>query len=166
MIMIKKLCYSITILTLLSSCAKDSGTPDPEFSKDIQEKLKAYVWHPVAEKGKDVNNHSDYNPDNCELDNNYRFLFHEKSNQLDLDKGAQVCGANKGTFEWSTFEDKNNTSFTFNKEKGTIKFANQDQYSSYTVVVNSNQLVLTSQNNNPAAFVAPVRYYFKGVKAP
>ena len=160
--MIKKLYCSIAILTLFSSCGKDSGTPDPDFSKDIQVRLGAYVWHPVVGNVKEA----DYNLDDCEMDNSYRFVFQEKLNQLNLDKGVKICEANKGAFEKFTFEDKNNIGFTFNKEQGTIKFANQDQYSSYTVVVNGDKLVLTSQNNNPAAFVAPVKYYFKGVKAP
>ncbi|MCW2261341.1 MULTISPECIES: hypothetical protein [Sphingobacterium] len=159
--MTKKIFYGVAVLALISSCAKDSGTPDPDFSKDIQVRLGAYVWHPVIGNAKET----DYNLDDCEMDNSYRFIFQEKSNQLNLDKGVKVCEANKGAFEEFIFKDENNTGFTFNKEKGTIKFANQDQYSSYTVVVNGDKLVLTSQNNNPAAFVRPVKYYFKGVKA-
>jgi hypothetical protein len=41
--MIKKIFCSIAVLALLSSCAKDSGTLDSDFGKNIQEQLVAYV---------------------------------------------------------------------------------------------------------------------------
>lgn len=162
--MIKKMFYSIAVLILLSSCAKDSGTPDPDYLKNIQEKLVTYVWQPIASEATEKDNISNYNPDDCEMDNRYRFMFQKESNQLDLDKGEKVCETNKGAFEQVTFKDKNNTSLTFNEEKGSIKFANQDQYSFYLAVVNGDKLVLTSQNNNPLVDYIPVNYYFKGVK--
>jgi hypothetical protein len=157
--------YSITILILLSSCSKDSGTPDPNFGKNVEEKLVGYVWQPIIGDPAEKDNISNYKPDDCEMDNSYRFMFQKESNQVDLVRGVKICEGNKGAFEEFTFKDKNNIGFTFNKEKGTIKFANQDQYSSYTVVVNGDKLVLTSQNNNPAANIASVKYYFKGMKA-
>jgi len=164
--MTKNFFYSAAVLALIHSCAKDSGTPDPDFSKNVQEKLGTYIWHPIVSEKAEKDNISNYKPDDCEMDNGYRFVLQEKSNQLNLDRGVKVCGVNEGAFEKFTFKDKNNISFTFNKENGAIKFENQDQYSSYTVAINGDKLVLTSQNNNPAAFVAPVKYYFKGVKAP
>lgn len=163
--MTKNFFYSAAVLALIHSCAKDSGTPDPDFSKNVQEKLVGYVWQPIISETAEKDNISNYKPDDCEMDNGYRFVLQEKSNQLNLDRGVKVCEANKGAFEKFTFKDKNNISFTFNKENGAIKFENQDKYSSYTVAINGDKLVLTSQNNNPAANVAPVKYYFKGVKA-
>ncbi|QQD14638.1 hypothetical protein [Sphingobacterium sp. UDSM-2020] len=162
--MTKKFFYSAAVLALIHSCAKDSGTPDPDFSKNVQEKLVGYVWRPIIGETAEKDNITNYKPDDCEMDNGYRFVLQEKSNQLNLDRGVKVCEVNEGAFEKFTFKDKNNISFTFNKENGAIKFENQDKYSSYTVAINGDKLVLTSQNNNPVANVIPMKYYFKGVK--
>jgi len=153
--MTKKFFYSAAVLALIHSCAKDSGTPDPDFSKNVQEKLVGYVWRPIISETAEKDNISNYKPDDCEMDNGYRFVLQEKSNQLNLDRGVKVCGVNEGAFEKFTFKDKNNISFTFNKENGAIKFENQDQYSSYTVAINGDKLVLTSQNNNPRLLLLP-----------
>lgn len=162
--MIKKIFCSIAVLAMLSSCAKDSGTPDPDFGKNIQEQLGAYVWHPIPAEIKEENELVNYKLLDCELDNSYRFLFQENSNQLKLDVGNKICEANLARFEQIVFRNKNSLNFTFINDKGVIKFEDQDQYSSYLAAVKGDQLVLTYQNNNPAALIIPMKYYFKGVK--
>lgn len=162
--MTKNFFYSVAVLALINSCAKDSGAPDPDFSKNVEEKLAGYVWRPIIGETAEKDNISNYKPDDCEMDNGYRFVFQEKSNQLDLDKGMKVCNSGKINFEDIFSKAKNSSNFTFNKETGKIKFEDQDQFSSYLVVVNGDKLVLTYQNNNPVANVIPMKYYFKGVK--
>ena len=98
------------------------------------------------------------------MDNSYRFLFQENLNQLKLDVGSKICEANLARFEQIVFRNKNSLNFTFINDKGVIKFEDQDQYSSYLAVARGDQLVLTYQNNNPAALIIPMKYYFKGVK--
>lgn len=151
-------------LVLTSSCSKNSGTPDPNFSKNVQDKLAAYVWQPAFSETKEENVLVNYKPNDCEMDNSYRFLFQEKSNQFDLDKGTKICEVGIGSFEDIFSKAKNSSSFILNKETGTIKFEDQDQYSSYLAEVKGDELVLTYQNNNPVANVIPMKYYFKGLK--
>ncbi|WP_400262347.1 hypothetical protein ACFX5U_01795 [Sphingobacterium sp. SG20118] len=163
--MIKKYFCGVAILALFSNCSEDSGTPILEIPKDVQKQLGAYVWYHITADIKDENEFANYKLLDCEMDNSYHFLFQENLNQLNFDPGTKVCKANTGRFEQIVFKKKNSSNFTFNKERGTIKFEDQDQYSSYLAVVNGDKLVLASQNNNPAANVVPVKYYFKGVKA-
>ncbi|WP_447766561.1 hypothetical protein [Sphingobacterium faecium] len=162
--MIKKMIYAIVLLSLLTNCAKDKGTPIYDDPKDIQKILSTYIWQPIPVNEGSENQLVNYKPDDCEMDNSYRFLFEEKSNQMKLDRGRKICEANAGILEQLVFKGKNTNAFTFNEEKSTIKFSDSDEYSSYLLAIEGTRLIITYQNNNPAAFVVPVKYYFKGVK--
>lgn len=156
--------YSIVVLTLFTNCEKDKGTTVYEYPVDLQQNLTTYAWLPITSSIEEENNLVNYKPDDCELDNRYHFVFQDKSNEMTVDKGTKKCTGYRGGFEKSIFKRKNRNVFSFNKEKGSIKFSDSDAYSSYLLVVVGDKLILTYHNNNPTANVVPVKYYFKGVK--
>jgi hypothetical protein len=92
----------------------------------------------------------------------YTFTFAESANKFTVNRGKELCGDDKLTFESLIFSEQQHRAFTYNKEKKSIKFADSSPYQSYEVQLDGDLLILISRNNNPAAYVLPVEYYFQG----
>lgn len=157
-----KLFNGILVLILFCSCSKDTISPEKIAPDDVKKQLEAYDWVPAFSTSDTKDELYHYKPEDCEKDNNYSFSFGNDFQKLKLQPGKELCGANKETFEQSILDGKSERSFTYDKEKKSIKFADSDQYESYGVLVDGDYLVLTYRNNNPMANIIPMEYYFKG----
>lgn len=156
-----KLFNGILVLILFCSCGKDSINPEKIVPDDVRKQLEAYDWIPIVANSDTKNEPYHYKPADCEKDNHYSFSFGSNSQKLKLERGKEICEADTRTFELN-FEGKAEQSFTYDREKKSIKFANDDQYASYAVLVDGDYLVLTSQNSNPLADFISMGYHFKG----
>jgi len=152
----------ILVLILFYSCSKDTISPEKIAPDDVKKQLEAYEWIPTVANSDTKNEPYHYKPADCEEDNRYSFSFGSDFQKLKLQPGKELCESNKETFEQSILDGKSERSFTYDREKKSIKFADSDQYESYGVLVDEDYLVLTYRNNNPVAFVVPRAYYFKG----
>jgi len=157
-----KLFKGILVLILFCSCSKDTISPEKIAPEDVKKQLEAYDWTPTFSTSDTKDEQSHYKPEDCEKDNIYSFSFGSDFQKLKLERGKELCEVDKGTFEQFILDGKSERSFTYDKEKKSIKFADSDQYESYGVLVDGDYLVLTYRNNNPLAFVISRAYYFKG----
>lgn len=152
----------VLILFCSCSCSKETISPEKIAPEDVKKQLEAYDWNPTFSTSDTKDEQYHYKPEDCEKDNKYSFSFGSDFQKLKLQPGKELCGSNKETFEQFILDGQSEWSFTYDKEKKSIKFADSDQYESYGVLVDGDYLVLTYRNNNPLAFVIPRAYYFKG----
>lgn len=150
---------SFAILLLLTSCSKENEVTVP---MDVQKQLASFEWSPVLSAKGTTNEQHKYKPKDCEMDNVYTFTFAATSNKLVVNRGKELCGDDKLTFESLIFAELQHRAFSYDKEKKSIKFADDDPYQSYEVQIDADQLILISRNNNPVAYVVPFEYYFQG----
>ncbi len=156
-----KLVIGIFALIVFTSCSKDTVNPDEIAPKDIKKQLEAYDWIPTIVMSDGKNELHQHRPEECELDNRYTFSFGKDSQKMLMDAGTQSCGEDQFTFEKVIFDGANSRTFTYDKDKNSIKFIDS-QYDSYGVLIDGDYLVLTSRNNNPTAYVKSIEYHFKG----
>ncbi|WP_104385027.1 hypothetical protein [Sphingobacterium sp. HMA12] len=157
-----KLLFGIFALILFGSCSKDSIDPEKIAPDDVKKQLEAYDWIPTVANSDTKDELYHYKPADCEKDNNYSFSFGSNFQKLKLQIGKELCGFDQDTFEQSILDGKSERSFTYDKEKKSIKFADSDQYESYGILVDEDYLVLTYRNNNPVVDYIPMEYHFKG----
>jgi hypothetical protein len=150
---------SFPILFLLTSCGKENEVTAP---MDVQKQLESFEWSPIVSAKGTANEQLKHKPKDCEKDNVYTFTFAESANKFTVNRGKELCGDDKLTFESLIFSEQQHRAFTYNKEKKSIKFADSSPYQSYEVQLDGDLLILISRNNNPAAYVLPVEYYFQG----
>jgi hypothetical protein len=153
---------SFAILLLLMSCRKQNEVTIP---MDVQKQLESFEWSPIVSSKGTTNEQFKYKPKNCEMDNVYTFTFAATSNKLGVNRGKELCGDDKLTFESMIFAELQSKAFTYDKEKKSIKFVDSSPYQSYEVQIDGDYLTLISRNNNPVAYVAPFEYYFQGKRA-
>ncbi|QQT63150.1 hypothetical protein I6I97_04930 [Sphingobacterium multivorum] len=147
------------ILLLLTSCSKENEVTVP---MDVQKQLESFEWSPIVSAKGTTNEQLKHKPKDCEKDNVYTFTFAESANKLTVNRGKELCANERGTFEGLIFAELQHRAFSYDKEKKSIKFADDDPYQSYEVQLDGDQLILISRNNNPAAYVIPFEYYFQG----
>lgn len=157
-----KLFSGILASVLFCGCSKDTISPEKIAPDDVKKQLEVYDWVPTFANGDAKDELYHYKPEDCERDNTYSFSFGSDFQKLKLATGKELCDSNKPTFEQFILDGKSERSFTYDREKKSIKFADSDQYESYGVLVDGDYLVLTYRNNNPVALVIPKAYYFKG----
>ena len=150
---------SFAILFLLTSCSKENEVTVP---MDVQKQLGSFEWNPIVSAKGTTNEQHKHKPKDCEKDNVYTFTFAESANKFTVNRGKELCGDDKLTFESLIFSELQHRAFTYDKEKKSIKFDDSSPYQSYEVQLNDDQLILISRNNNPVAYAAPVEYYFQG----
>ncbi|HAF33084.1 MAG TPA: hypothetical protein DCS36_09525 [Sphingobacterium sp.] len=150
---------SFAILFLLTSCSKENEVTVP---MDVQKQLESFEWSPIMSVKGTANEQHKYKLKDCEKDNVYTFTFAESANKFTVNRGKELCGDDKLTFESLIFAEQQHRAFIYDKEKKSIKFADDDPSQSYEVQLDGDQLILISRNNNPAAYVIPFEYYFQG----
>lgn len=150
---------SFAILFLLTSCSKENEVTVP---MDVQKQLESFEWSPIVSAKGTTNEQHKYKPKDCEKDNVYTFTFAESANKFTVNRGKELCGDDKLTFESLIFAEGQHRAFAYDKEKKSIKFADSSPYQSYEVQFDTDQLILISRNNNPLAYAAPIEYYFQG----
>jgi len=150
---------SFAILFLLTSCGKEN---EVTVAMDVQKQLESFEWSPIVSAKGTANEQLKHKPKDCEKDNVYTFTFAESANKFTVNRGKELCGDDKLTFESLIFSEQQHRGFTYDKGKKSIKFADSDPYQSYEVQLDADQLILISRNNNPLAYVLPIEYYFQG----
>ncbi|WP_343556659.1 hypothetical protein [Sphingobacterium sp.] len=150
---------SFAILFLLTGCSKENEVNVP---MDVQKQLESFEWSPIVSAKGTTNEQLKHKPKDCEKDNVYTFTFSESANKFTVNRGKELCGVDKLTFESLIFAEQQHRAFTYDKEKKSIKFADSDPYQSYEVQIDGDQLILISRNNNPLAYVLPIEFYFQG----
>ncbi|MDR0263305.1 MAG: hypothetical protein LBJ04_08770 [Sphingobacterium sp.] len=153
---------SFAILFLLTGCSKENEVTVP---MDVQKQLESFEWSPIVSARGTTNEQLKHKPKDCEKDNVYTFIFSESANKFTVNRGKELCGDDKLTFESLIFAEQQHRAFTYDKEKKSIKFAGSDPYQSYELQIDGNHLTLISHNNNPVAYAAPFEYYFQGKRA-